>query len=62
MHVPDKLDVFRHNCYPFSMYGTEVGVFQKPNQICLCSFLETQYGMYLEVQVIFAPFKGYLMD
>ena len=39
------------------MYGTEVGIFQKPNQIYLCSFLQTQNGMDLEAQVIF-PLQG----
>ena len=42
MYVPGKLNIFGHNCHPFCMYGAEVGVFQKPNQICLCSFLQTQ--------------------
>ena len=57
-----KLNVFGCNCYPFSMYETEVGIFHKPNQVCLCSFMQTQDGAPLEVQVIFAHFKGYLMD
>ena len=34
-----KLNVFGHNCHPFSVYGKEIGIFQKPNQICPCSFM-----------------------
>ena len=44
------------------MYGTEVGVFHETNYICLCSFLQAYYSASLEMQVIFAHFKGYLMD
>ena len=46
----------------FSMFGAEIPVFHEPDQVCLCSFLQTQDGVALEVQVIFAQFKGYLTD
>ena len=62
MDALGKLNVFGHNCHLFSMNLTEVDIFQEPNQICLYSFLQSQYGMCLEVQVIFAHFKGYHMD
>ena len=55
-YAPGKLNIFGHNCYPFSMYGTEADIFHEPNQVCLCSFLQTQDGVPLEVQVIFAHF------
>ena len=42
--VLGKLYVFGHNCHPFSMNCAEVDIFQKPNQISLCSFLQSQYG------------------
>ena len=61
-YVLGKLNVFGYNCHLFSVNCTEVGIFQRPNQICLCSFLQSQYGACLEVQVIFAHFKGYLTD
>ena len=51
-----------HNCYPFCMDGAEVCVFHETNYICLCSFLQAYYSAPLEVQVIFAHFKGYLAD
>ena len=44
------------------MYGAEVGVFHETNQISFCSFLQAYYGTPLEVQILFAHFKGYLMD
>ena len=44
------------------MYGAEVGIFHETDYICLCSFLQAYYSAPLEVQVIFAHFKGYLMD
>ena len=62
MYTLGKLNVFGLNCHPFSVYGTEDGVFHEPDQVCLCSFLQTQDGTPLDVQVIFAHFKGYLMD
>ena len=46
--MPGKLNVFGHNCHPFGMNCVEVGVFQKTNQICLCCFLQSQYGTCLE--------------
>ena len=60
--VPGKLTVYGHNCHLFSINCTEVGIFQKPNQICLYSLLQSHYGMCLEAHVIFAHFKGYLTD
>ena len=44
----------------FACMVTEVGVFHETNYICLCSFLQAYYSAPLEVQVIFAHFKGYL--
>ena len=44
------------------MYGAEVGIFHETDHICFCSFLQAYDGSPLEVQVIFAHFKGYLMD
>ena len=37
-----------------------VRIFWEPNQICFCSFLQSQYGKHLEVHVISPYFKGYL--
>ena len=54
--------VFGHNCYVFHMDCAKVGVFQEPKQICLCSLLQGQNVMHLEVHVISTHFKGYLTD
>ena len=52
----------RHDCHPFSVYGAEVGIFDETNHICFCSFLQPYDGAPLEALVIFAHFKGYLID
>ena len=44
------------------MYGAEVGIFHETNQVCFCNLLQAYYGAPLEVQIIFAHLKGYLMD
>ena len=54
MYALGKLNIFGHNFYPFSMYGTKVCVFHEPDHICFCSFLQTQNGVPLEAQVISA--------
>ena len=61
-NVLGQLNIFGHNCYPFSVYGTEVHIFQEQDQICLCSFLQTQNSLHLEVHIIFAHNLGYLVD
>ena len=44
------------------MDHAKAGVFQEPNQIGLCSFLQGQNGMHLEVHVKSSHFKGYLAN
>ena len=35
-----KLDVLRHDCHPFGMDSTQVGVFKQTNQVRLTGFLK----------------------
>lgn len=49
--TPDKLDVLRVECDSLGMYATKVSHFQKANNICLCSFLESHqcHGLQPEI-------------
>ena len=42
----------------FNVDHTEVGIFQEANQICLCSFLQSQNGMHLEAKYCIFPLLG----
>ena len=62
VHTSHQLYIFWHDCYMVHMDHAKVGVFQELNQICLCSFLQSHYGMCLEAHFIFSNFEGYLMN
>ena len=62
MDTLGKLYIFGHNGDMFHMNGAYVGIFQEPNQICFCSFLQSQNGTHLEAHIVFPYFKGYLAD
>ena len=48
---PGELNVLGHDGYTLGMDGTQVGIFEKTNQVSLSGFLESHDGAGLETQV-----------
>ena len=51
--APSQLDVLRHDCDPFCVDSTQVGVFEQSNKIGLRGFLQSHHSRALETQVSF---------
>ena len=56
MDKMDELDILGHYCNTLWVDHTKVGILQEASQKVLCSFLQSQDHVYLEVQVIFTNF------
>ena len=46
-----QLNILWHNGYSLSVNGTQVGIFEKTNQVGLCGFLEGQNSRSLESEI-----------
>ena len=46
-----QLDILWHNGHTLSVNGTQVGIFEKTNQVGLCGFLEGQNSRSLESEI-----------
>jgi hypothetical protein len=46
-----KLDVLRHDGHTLGVDGTEVGVLEQTNQVCLGSLLQGKHGRGLETEI-----------
>ena len=49
MDMVDELDILGHYCNKLHMDCTKVGIFQEASQIVICSFLQSQDHVHLEV-------------
>ena len=58
---PRQLHIFRHDCNPLGMDGTQIGIFKKTNQEGFGGLLHSQQRLRLEPEVFFVVL-GHLLD